>query len=371
MSEIQFEKIDDSNQQPPPVGDWSELPPERREVLIRLYQDTCDLLKHRIEGQMANWAYINGGKKYLERFFEHPQYEGNHEKNFLGDLAGQFVGNLKGKKYVVIEIGVGKTFDSKTSKFMDEFNKVAQNGGPQVSRYIPVDLVPEYAESAAKQAKEKYGIDSTPLVSDFMRIKGQLVTDLDPDERVLVLSFNSPIWNSACKLQDMDPKLVHANQVLKVRSLSGPNSDMFITHYPANDAEGLKQLYRSDDCRKAVLAIPELAEKELAPVCKYREGPNAGEEIRFSECFNYDVNYDHESEMLQMRLVSKDNIDVKIGDRFVKTMDKGEEFIAVSSAKPSIKLFNEIARTAGAEVHNTRQNPYCTIVGQHLHFNNG
>ncbi len=365
-------KEDEQSSENLATADWKDLSEEHKQFRSDLTRATSLLLKHEKEGNMAAWAYLNGGKKYLEEFFNNPDYEGKHEERFLPDIATHFVNALDNGEYTIIEVGVGNSFKSKTSHFMNEFNKAAKGAeSPKVvKRYIAIDIVKEYAEEAARQAKEDYGVESEALVADFINLKGQIIKERGAREKVLVMSFNSPIWNSPCRVEKLDSDFLFADPLRKLASLGGPKSDTVITHYPATDIEKILRVYESDACRLAVMAIPELIEKELSPICTYRNGPKAGQNIQFSDCFEYKVNFDTETQVLHMMLVSKDNINIEIPNSLFKTMDKGEEFIAVSSAKPSQKLFNELAKAARVEVHYTKPNPFGTIVGQLIHYNN-
>src|SRR3989339_1699029 len=128
---------------------------------------------------------------------------------------------------------------SKIKRFIDEFNKAAQGkeNPPVFKKYIAIDIVRDYAVDNARQMQEIFGLETTSIVNDFMRIKGPVVQKRGKKEKILIVSFNSPIWNAESKVRDMDPQFIYANQIKKLACIGGADSDAVITHYPAVDVD--------------------------------------------------------------------------------------------------------------------------------------
>lgn len=320
-----------------------------------LFVDTCMLLERRMFAHMAPWAYVNGGRPHLERFFSSPDYDGTRESALLPLLGAQFYNDLP-NEISLIELGPGKAHH-KTINFIDAFNRAA-NGQKEIVEYQALDIVPDYACSAAATIKTRYNVRTKSIVADY----NKLVGPMDSLSKKVMISWNSPVWNASI-VPDMDPDFTYADKIKRVGHLVGRDGGIFITtHFPLRTPEETRKIYNSDDCRLAVLAIPSLIEKALSPLCTAN-----GKKVNFSDLFDYRAVINLRDSYTSMNIVPKENAVVRLGDMEV-VIEKGKPFELVRSAKPDIGRFNAIAGLAKANIINTLQNQAGDVVGQMLKF---
>jgi len=324
-----------------------------------LYIDTVNLLDHRFAGHMGVWAYLNGGRPYLEKFFESDGYDGTKEIPFIPEIAKRFYHDMP-DKISLIELGPGKAYTKKTTSFIEAFNEASKSSQTpkRIVEYFSLDIVPDYAREASSFISNKYNMVSSPILADFTGIETPIETLATP----VIISWNSPIWNSA-KVPAVGSDFVYASDLSKIGRVLGNNGTLILTHFPMRDANERVLTYKDDNCRQAVLAITNLIEKRLKPECHLQ----GGGVIRFSDLFDYDVSINPRDEVVSMDLVSKHAATITIGDYSVSTLS-GERFNAVRSAKPSIRRFNNIARLGNASVINTHQSTDGSVIAQALQF---
>lgn len=327
-----------------------------------LFTDTCNLLSKRQVGHMPKWAYLNGGRKYLEVFFQKPGYDGVREIEIISSMARQFGREFKGKKISLLEIGPGQAASQKTGLFLRNLQEVT--GQMPVVEYYSLDIVEDYATLSAQQISDEFRIPSRPITSDYTSISR---SDLDLLANPVIISWNSPIWNAGSST-DVDPDFKNSNNLKKFGNIVDNNGLLFLTHFPINDGRTLDALYRDTNCEKAVMAIAQLIERKLEPEC-HTTINGRDKKVKFTDAFSYDVYVDHKNEQVDMNLVSKYDTTIKIGAHFEVSLHSGQRFTCVRSSKPSIQSFNRIVRMCNANLVNTVQNPDGDVAGQALRFN--
>lgn len=321
-----------------------------------LLMDTGNLLDHRILAHMGIWAYLNGGRPYLERFFSSPDYDGTREAAFIPSIGRQFA-RLLPQDFSLVELGPGKALE-KTDAFLDAAKKARQ--GLEPLEYIAVDVVEEYAQEAARHVKEKYHLRTRAIVADYTKMQ-----DIKTNGPAVLVSWNSPIWNSPITT-DVEPDFVYASNLKKVGQLVGSDGLVILTHFPLGDTEQAARIYRNEDCKSAVMAIPSLIEKRLTPKCSANFN-GAAEIANFHDLFEYSVNVDAANEFIAMDLRAKRDARISIGE-YSTLIQEGEIFNAVRSAKPSIGHFHRIAGVSNANIVNTVQDSEGSVVAQALQF---
>lgn len=324
-----------------------------------LFTDTCNFLDGREAARMSLWAYLNGGREHLERFFEQPDYDGKIEEGLIPIIANQFAGDLP-DKISLIELGPGKAYSTKTKAFIEAFNEAA-GGSKRIVEYQALDVVEDYASEAASYVSNEFKITSSGIVADFTKMREQIETLASP----VLISWNSPIWNSPIP-NDVESDFVYANNMKRIGQILGPGGIAILTHFPMRDPDKTRGIYLGDNCQNAVMAIPGLIQKRLNPTCTTA----SDQTVQFKDMFNYDVYLDDDNELVKMNLVvgGEEAIDVTMGD-YEANLQPRQWFTAVQSAKPGIKRFNRIANLAGADIINTAQAQGIAAVGQALQFN--
>lgn len=329
-----------------------------------LFTDTCNFLDHKILDHMGIWAYLNGGRPHLERFFESENYDGKREEKLIRQIAEQAARDLP-EKISLIELGPGKAFDKKTVAFIEAFEEAS--GRKRFVDYTAVDIVEDYAKSSAEYIGKRFTLRTDHIVGDYYKIKAPIDVSRTP----LLISWNTPIWNAPI-IPDLEPDYIYASSIKKVGNLIGPEGTLILTHFPSRNGAETASIYNNDDNRKAVLAIPALIESRLNPVCRTADG----KEVKFSKIFDYKAvahkaqgvpDWDKSIDYVEMNLVAKTDVHVKIGN-YETVLHEGEEFNAVRSAKPSVNKFNHIARIAKAESINMLQSNDGSVVAQTLRF---
>lgn len=320
-----------------------------------LLVDTLMLLTHRKTAHMAPWAYKNGGRPHLEQFFKSDEYDGTKESVVIPDLAHVFAKSLP-DQISIVELGPGANYD-KTSSFISELQAV--RGKQTVVQYISLDFVDDYAINAAQEIANRFRITTGSVIADYTKMRGSITTFAP----AVLVSWNSPIWNSQID-PTTEPDYTYASNLRKIGQLAGPNGSVVLTHFPANNATTTEEIYNRDDCRNAVLAIPTLIQRELAPKCKLMAD---GTSIKFSDIFNYSAKYDPTVECVSMSLVSKVNCTVNISQEKIDIKD-GDTFEMVRSAKPSVGRFHNIASLAKGSIMDNAKLRDGTVVGHLLRF---
>lgn len=334
---------------------------------------------------MALWAYVNGGRPHLEKFFQKPNYEGQREVDFIPKIAANLAKtpDIPTEGITVIELGPGKRSD-KTITFMDEFNRVANakiskkaNRFNRFAEYIAIDIVPEYANEATESVRNHFAKESNSegqiATQSIYRDYNNISSKIPSKGPVMLVSWNSPLWNSPNKYGEVDHNFIIPSAMAKLAKIAGADGHIILTHYPASDPEELEKTYNDEDCISAIKAILNLVEKELKPVCYDREkDPKKQSPVPFSECFDIEIHYDSENNGIKMELISRGDIDVSMGGGdFLKEMVQGENFTAVSSLKPSQASFSGYLQTAKQLKHvNTAPNDNGDVVGQTLKVSN-
>lgn len=326
-----------------------------------LFTDTCNFLDQKILAHMGIWAYLNGGRPHLESFFASSDYDGRKEEDLIPQIGAQFARDLP-KKISLIELGPGNACARKTSAFIDAFN-AASNGEKRIVEYHALDVVKEYAENAATFIQDKYKISGNSIVGDYTSIKEQIDTSATP----VLISWNSPVWNAPI-VPDVEPDFIYASNLKKIGQLLGHGGVVILTHFPLRDTNEAHRIYNREDCAKAVLAIPGLIEKRLAPEVRVNTHDGKIQTINFSELFDYSVTVNPVDEYVSMDLVAKRDAEISLGAEYGAFLHGNEHLHAVRSAKPSIRRFNNIVRTSGANVINTIQNNEGSVVAQAIQF---
>ncbi len=319
-----------------------------------LFTDTCNLLDHKMQGHMGIWAYLNGGRPYLESFFNSADYDGKREEQIISQVGRQFARDLP-NKITLIELGPGTAFEKKTSDFIDAFNSVA--GNKRIVEYQALDVVPDYANNASKYISTKYNITGSGIVCDYNKIQ----KPLDVLGTPVLISWNSPVWNAPV-VPEVESDFIYASSLKKIGTLIGNEGIMILPHFPMMQASDTHRIYSNDDCRNAVLAIPKLIESRLSPKCFV-----SGQSVKFNQIFDYDVRIDEQTDYVSMDLVAHSDAEIILGE-YKTVINAGERFNAVRSAKPSIRRFNNIAKTSGANIINMTQNAEGSVVVQALQF---
>lgn len=325
----------------------AKLTPEQRSDLAYDVQGT---LKHKRSGIMAIWAYMNGGKEPLERLFREPNYHGEKEKNYIKEIARKLAESDDFPKYNIslIDLGHGLATE-KVISFIDAFNEAAnanlKEGEKPTSRFaeiVGIDVVPEYGEHfkgdlSTHMQKIAQAYDERPAaVTTVTRKYSSIDKPMELEGDAVMVSFNSPIWNSPINIEDMTPADIVPKALNYAARIVDEGGYLVTNHYLSTDDDD--ELYDGDSCREAIGAILHLIESELAPECVDRD---TGEKVAFSQCFGYKTFYDEARDSRRMDVVSKGNITVKIGDHFIKTMDEDESFCLVSAAKLGKKDFDQ------------------------------
>lgn len=348
-----------------------------------LMSDISNTLKHKMGGIMAVWAYMNGGRAPLERLFRQKGYHGEREKDFIPELAAKLARNPDFPKdnISLIDLGHGQAVE-KTRDFIEAFNKAANDnlpeGIPPYNRFVEavgVDIVPDYGPHYVEELSayfdykargEEFKPEVRSITSEYTDIKEPIKTKGVP----VMISWNTPLWNAPNHVGDMGPNEIRPKALKLAARLVGKDGYMVLNHYVSTKED--QDFYESDDNREAIAAILRLVEKELEPECYLDHDPVDSEEdtasrekIPFSKCFNYETKIDEEDSARRMDVVARDDITVKIGDLFYKTMSKGEKFCFVSAAKLTQAGFDRHVQQAGLfEKIYTADSRDGTIIGE-------
>lgn len=305
---------------------------------------------------MGKWAYMNGGRPYLENFFKSPDYDGTRERDFIPALGREFARHLP-EQMSVVELGVGVAID-KTRAFIDAVAE-ATGGKKRIVEYVALDFVTDYPDAAAKGISETHRITSKGIVNDLYKIQGPLNTLAQP----VLCSFNSMLWNSSID-PDTDPEYTYANGLRRIGHLVGPKGNVILTHFPVVDAQSTLEIYNREDCKKAVLEIPKLIQRIIAPVCELKSD---GTSANYSDIFDYNATYNPHTEFVCMTLVPKADFTIKIMGETYDVL-KSSPLEMVGSAKPSTEKFNRILSTARGSLVDTSKSSDGSVVGQLMRF---
>lgn len=333
------------------------LSAEQRSELAYDLQGT---LKHRKSGIMAIWAYMNGGKEPLERLFREPNYHGEKEKKYIVELARKLANSESFPKHNIslLDLGHGMAAD-KAISFIEEFNKVAnaaadEPGDKPTNRFVEaigIDVAPGYSDDFKEKMSsyfntlaDTYG-EQPASVRTVTKDYTDIEQPLEVEGEAVMVSFNTPIWNTPLNIEDMNPNDLLPKALKFAGRIVGENGYIVTNHYLSTPDDD--DLYASKDCEEAVKAILKLIEHEIEPVCISMDPENEGERIPFSECFDYDTSFDTATNTRRMDVISKGNFKVQTGDLFFKTIDKGERFCMVSAAKLGQKEFKQHVANAG------------------------
>lgn len=332
-----------------------KLTPAQRSDLAYDVQGT---LKHLRAGIMAIWAYMNGGKEPLERLFRHPKYHGQKEKPYIEEIARKLAESDNFPKYNIslMDLGHGQATE-KVISFIDAFNEAANKNladdekpSNRFKEVIGIDIVAEYGKAFKdglsthmNKVAEHYGDEQAAAVRTITRQYSKIDKPMEVEGDPVMVSFNSPLWNSPLNIEDMTPADILPKALNYAARILDVEGYLVTNHYLSSPDD--EELYDGEDCRNAIGAILRLIENELTPVCHDRE---TGEQVAFSRCFGYKTVYDAETNTRRMDVVSNGNITVGIGDHFIKTMDEGESFCFVSAAKLGKKEFEQHVKNARA-----------------------
>lgn len=344
---------------------------EERIDMNALLTSTLMFFERQETGGMGEWAYLNGGREHLERFFESEDYEANQEIHHIPEIARQAF-HILPKEFNLIELGPAKAFESKTKSFLDEFNKLALDEGREeqgMQKYFAIDIVPEYAEDARDEIQKSYHVASKAVIADYTSITEPVSNNSDVN---VLISWNPPIWNAA-RDHTASPLFVYADHLKKLGEIVGKGGYVIITHYPMHNEERMQETYMDENNEKAVLAIPALIQKHLNPTITISEDsenkPKSTKNVKLQDCFNFEASVEEDGVgIVNMSLVSKYDFTVEIGQHFKKSVKAGEHFTPVSSAKPRTDQLNDMAQKAGFKVQQGIPDKNGRIVGQILKY---
>lgn len=345
----------------------------------KLTVDLWQLFMHQSSGHMSEWMYAYGSL-HLERFFVSEQYQGNRESKYISDIAESFEAGLPAGDYNVIEIGVGgeAAVRDKTIPFFESFTKSSSD--KRILTYHPMDIVEDYPVNASNMIEQNFlGISSTPHVGNYRKSREPLIGNPAHNSRDLVISWNSPIWNSSIFLRDGEEEhqMILAGQLSKMRKIANPDSDLIITHYSGTDTniEDFITAYKHEASQAAVMSILDLADDILDIKVKLAEKALFSAKRckpvsnNLRDHFAFSARYDKNLQTVLVGWKSKEDIIINFGMNDI-AIAKDTEFVVTPSAKPDQAAVQALARAAGGTIRNTETlaRKEAGILAQDIHF---
>lgn len=320
----------------------TETPQDPADMAMRatVTEAAIALFTRTMHGHMGEIAYLNGGGEKFEKFTQHPKYYVfRDECELMKRRAKDIAKELKGVKHlVVVGQGPAKSFKNKEMLLLDHL--------PELEAVTFIDVSASFNTQARKAVKDWEQTSGRKLATRTLTMDfHNAANHVKRDKTTAVISTGSLISNVHNAPERGFPDQIMIEMLRAFRALASDDGKIVLGYDSNNDAQSLGEAY-DKNLEDFIVNITTIIEDHCDGLSDFHGG---------TEYFRYEEEWMEKSQQTAHKLVAAKAQSFTIthqGKTMHIDLEPGDEFVCMSSLKPSPKKMARLGEHAGIDTTN-------------------